>query len=478
MKVASARRGQIAVLVAFALAAIAMLALMNVDVFLAARTRWRVQNAGDAAALAAARHQGDTLNRIGALNIKHIAAALANDTNECLRIVEIQRRVALLDPVDAVAAADRAAVANGIPRSKDNHFADILRLHAKLVRDSRASVEDGGPEIYPEPYPGAWNDYAAKIEAVCAGELAVGVDNIAFFGANRGHVLLEPSFYSAVDSRNWCWFRLHCPHDNLLETYENHKSWPPLPEASCGEALQNSEVFSIGVAARKCSLLSLVSSATLLNALQRYGMDVSADAKKIEKCGLLADPEQEWFFFTSKWRPWFSGPYLVGSGRPRLFPLAGDIKGEYNLVGADAAVRCSLACDRASSSDCSYVWTAAAKPFGCLETSDGNKVPANAAASFVLPCFTDVRLVPYDSVGGGCKGTVDHDWIVHVQAHLPDYVADGSTRSGCKYCRSLRVWENAAFRRTGARWLKYHGDKCTYETAGGYGGSGGSSCGH
>lgn len=471
------RNGQIAVLLAFALAAVAMLALMNVDTFLAVRTRWRVQNAGDAAALAAARHQGDVLNRIGALNIAHVAAALANDTNECRRIVELQRRIALLDPIDGIRLANAAAVKNGVPCSRDNMFATLLRLHAKAVRDAGTYGGDGA-EVYPEPFEGAWEEYASKIEAACAGELAIGVDNIAFFGMNQNHILLQPAFYEAVLSRNWCWFHLQCPQKGLLDTYENYKSWPPLPVADSPESMQNSEVFSIGVAARKRALLSVVTPGTLIFALSRYGGGAGADEKKIMECPLLSDPGEEWFFFTDKWHKWFNGMRLVGLDKIGDFPLAGDIKREYNVAGADAAVRCQLTCERTTAGPCPYIWTAAAKPFGFLETSEGSRVPATAAGFFVLPCFTDVRLVPYDSVVGGCTCTANHDWILHVQVHLPPYLSDGKTHYGCRYCQALRKWDNSVFRASGRRWLKFNAHRCTIENSYIGGAGGGLSCGH
>ena len=45
------------------------------DIFLSARAKMHLANTGDAAALAAARWQGVTLNLIGDLNLAHLAAA-------------------------------------------------------------------------------------------------------------------------------------------------------------------------------------------------------------------------------------------------------------------------------------------------------------------------------------------------------------------------------------------------------------------
>ena len=54
------RKGQVALLLAFALAAIALFALLNVDIFISTSAKMKLENAGDAAAIAAARRQGST----------------------------------------------------------------------------------------------------------------------------------------------------------------------------------------------------------------------------------------------------------------------------------------------------------------------------------------------------------------------------------------------------------------------------------
>ena len=62
------RRGQIVLVLVFMMLGLLLLMLVNADVFMAIRGKGRLQNAGDAAALAAARWQGITLNAVGALN--------------------------------------------------------------------------------------------------------------------------------------------------------------------------------------------------------------------------------------------------------------------------------------------------------------------------------------------------------------------------------------------------------------------------
>ena len=89
------RRGQVALYLLMVLVGIFLIALLNVDTFDFVRGKNRSQNAGDAAALAAARKQGRLLNELGKMNVDHILAAVKNDVAECDGIVEAQRRLVL-----------------------------------------------------------------------------------------------------------------------------------------------------------------------------------------------------------------------------------------------------------------------------------------------------------------------------------------------------------------------------------------------
>ena len=186
------------------LVAVFMLTLLNVDTFLVVRGKNRAQNAGDAATLAAARKQGLLLNRIGRMNIDHLFAAAEDDARTCEEIVEEQRRLALLGPVDGLRLANNAARKNGMAVREE--FSEILRDHVNTIRTvySGGTNEDGEP--YPEPYPGAWVEYATAIENVISEGLACGPDNVEFYGARGGHMLLTPNFYHAIAGRDWCWF--------------------------------------------------------------------------------------------------------------------------------------------------------------------------------------------------------------------------------------------------------------------------------
>ena len=170
------RRGQVAIYLLMVLVALFLVALLNVDVFDVVRGKNRVQNGGDAAALAAARKQGRLLNEIGKLNIAHLVAAAQDDAAACEELAMVQRRLALLGPVEALRLANHAAKKNGM--EVRDEFAAILREHVKDIRlvYSGGTNEEGEP--YPEPYPGAWTEYATAIEDVISEGLACGVDNV------------------------------------------------------------------------------------------------------------------------------------------------------------------------------------------------------------------------------------------------------------------------------------------------------------
>ena len=91
------------------------------------------RNGGDAAALAAARWQGQSLNLIGELNIMQavaVAEALAagdDDFSEAEAIAELQARVSFVGPITGLLAAQQAAKNNRIYVSED--FTDLLEDH-------------------------------------------------------------------------------------------------------------------------------------------------------------------------------------------------------------------------------------------------------------------------------------------------------------------------------------------------------------
>ena len=124
-------------MLAFVILGLLFLVLVNADVFLAIRGKGRLQNAGDAAALAAARWQGITLNALGALNLAQIdiackyADAPATATNLLAGVQHLQERLVFAGPLAGLYAAQLAAKRNGVLPDPDM---------ARLVEDARAGA--------------------------------------------------------------------------------------------------------------------------------------------------------------------------------------------------------------------------------------------------------------------------------------------------------------------------------------------------
>lgn len=467
-----AKRGQVVIYLIMTLVALCLLTLLNVDTFVAVRAKNRLQNGGDAAALAAARKQGSLINEIGRLNIEHFAAAVKNDAREAAEIVEKQRRLALLGPVEALRLADDAARQNGM--EVRDEFATILRRHVAEIRTVYAGGGGEG-EPYPEPYPGAWTEYATAIDDVISGGLATGPDNVEFYDAAGGHLLLERQFYHAISGKNWCWFHFHA--ENALNSYDSYHDWAPLP-ARRENTLDNSEIFSLHVTARKGSLAEIFTDEELAELAKRF-LEEPFDPASV-KTNLLSDADQTWFFFDEgAWHRWFEGLHLADDEEAYDFPIAGEIRPEYNVRGCAAICRCMREIDSVAletSSD--HTWSAAAKPFGLVENFDGENDTVTALKGFVTPAMNAVRLVPLDAVGGENLATADYGWVEHVRRHLAGYLAHGPTLAhSCFYCLQLVTWEHESFRNEGINWLKFHAGSCVRPT-GGRSGHGGTSHGH
>ncbi len=468
------RGGQILIFLVMTLVVLILLTLLNVDTFMSVRAKNRLENAGDAAALAAARKQGALINEIGRLNVEHLVAAVRNDRKECDAIVLRQRRIALLEPVEALRLANEAAKKNGMAVREE--FAEILRRHAMEVRTVYAggSGRDGDP--YPEPFPGAWTEYASRIESAIGGGLATGPDNVEFYGGQGGHLLLNRQFYYAISGRDWCWFFFNCY--NVLKSYSNYHDWDPLPDRD-ENSMDNSEIFSLHLAARTLALTTVFKDEEILALLGRYA-DGTFKKENLDKSLLLSDPEQTWFFFNpDAWHRWFNGLALADDDEGWEFPIAGEIKPEYNVRGCAAILRCQKEVDAVAVEQTSdFTWAAAAKPFGTVADLQGAVGPVTGLNGFVVPCMTEVRLVPLDAVGGENLATADYGWVTHVRQHLGRYFEKGPIANGCFYCRQLGVWEHQSFRKAGLRWLKYNSETCRRPTGGGPGGHGGTSHGH
>lgn len=461
-----ARRGHVALYIIAIFAALAVLMVMNVDVFLAVRTKNRATNAGDAAALAVARHQGELLNAIGEDNLEHVRAAVAGDVEKCDEIMTRQARKCFLDPLEGIRIGNDAARENGIDRPAGGGMLNILRRHVSDIR----TVFEQSPELYPEPWEGAWEEYATRLETMLGtlGEgLLVGPDNCEFVDAWSSYPLLSKQFYNAVAGRNWCWF--HFNGEGLLDC---DSSAMPRPSYGSAQANCNCEIYSLHLAFSPMPAFTPEWCETLSRLA-----DVTIDPAHVPS--LLKDPSQKWAFFDYRWNAWSTYPGIEFN--PDSFPISGEVRPEYDVLGCAAICRVRSeipAVDVLAGEGRLSDWTAAAKPFGTVSDANGAVSRVTAFNRFVTPCFSDVRLVPIDAVGGRELATADPDWMTHVKDHLPDYFANGPRfNDGCWYCVQLVTWEPASFRQSGRIWLKYHSGECVV-TGPGPGGTGGTAHGH
>jgi hypothetical protein len=283
-------------------------------------------------------------------------------------------------------------------------------------------------------------------------------------------------FYHAIAGENWCWFHWHA--EGLLNSYSSYTDWSPLPTRS-ENSMENSEIFNLHVRAWKGAITDLLSTNEIQHICRVYG-DGEIPQEQLAESFILTNRDQVWFLFESgRWGRWFNGLSLAGEDDGYEFPIVGEIKPEYNVRGCAAITRCIKEVESvALESTSDVVWAAGAKPFGTVENFEGETDVVTALKSFVVPCFTNVRLVPLDSVGGEDLATADYGWVTHVRKHLPFYLEHGPMNAqGCFYCLQLQTWEKKYFRDGGIRWLKYYAGTCIRGTGGG-GSHGGTSHGH
>ena len=220
----ASRSGQIVLILAFVMLGIVLLFLMVSDIFLATRNKNRIQNAGDAAALMAARWQGVTLNLIGELNLMHLAAACETNEEAMAGIVALQERLAIAGPMVGFWAANETAKRNGAPVSE------------KMTRIVRYAA--GAAEVHASPtWPEKGADYAAMLRTIAADGVAAGADNARLLPAvtvSGGHPLYDRVFYRAASSKNWpsiCRHVFRCNHAKATSTLLSWPGWGDIPDA-------------------------------------------------------------------------------------------------------------------------------------------------------------------------------------------------------------------------------------------------------
>jgi hypothetical protein len=436
--------------------------LWNFDLHKIIYTKARTQNAGDAAAVAAARWQGISLNLIGDLNLMHALALSEGNSEAAAAVTNAQARLCYVGPMIALMAAQEAAKNNGIYSQPD--FSAYLHEHADVVRYLYPMMTTpAGEQLFPEPYQGCWLEYANMLDLIAKEGVAAAPDNMVLYTDRvGGHMLLRKDFYQAVAGKDWCWFYHNAP--TLLDDYQNFFPcwWPPLPDIPHMEYL-NSEIFGLGMTRAFTALSGLVDTNLVANLAAERGLTGNLNTNGTETPAI-------WYCYGGgSWGSWGA----ISSTGEYPFPLTGTLKPQYDYVGADAVVRIEAEIGRMSSMSKGasvtnvITWTAAAKPFGYLNEEDKPNI-----ASIVLPAFRESALIPVDTASGAGGGGFDLNWRRHIEHHLPSYMANGPSNSACAYCQMLVTWEKPEFRESGSAWLSTNSWKCTIKPVGGGGGGG------
>ena len=450
-----ARQGQVALYLVMVLVAIMVLVLVNASAFLAVRAKNRATNAGDAAALAAARVQAELLNRIGRLNLEHAVSDYLGNYTRSLEIIREQRRIAFLGPIDCLRVANEAARANGAKPSPE--MEGILRKHVADIRGKYVQF----PELYPEPWEGAWEEYAAAIASAIGEGVYAGTDNIDFLDAIECFPLTSKSFYSMVEGEAWC--KLVVAGWRGLLDLDSHNM--PRPQMNEMATVVNCEICSLHLAVRPLEPMTAAEVAEFRGLLVRNGAEFPPlEVTPVEDVRAFDDPTRYYFFYDGDlWRPWIE----MDPSSQFNFPILGKVKPEFDVLGCTAVFRVRETIPRLlDDSSVNGYWSAAAKPFGTIETSQGRSIVTDdEARGLVLPAYEAVRLIPLSAAYVGCNdtSTADATWLNHVREHVLQYLENGvdGLPGGCKYCRALVRWEDPEFRAGVSRWVNANAESCT-----------------
>ncbi|MGA0333560.1 MAG: hypothetical protein ACO3NW_06350, partial [Kiritimatiellia bacterium] len=480
----SAKGGQTLIFMSMIILMIAFAALFYFDVHKTLHVKAKSRNAGDAAALSAARWQAVSLNLIGSLNIAS-AVAITNDLSagrsispEAELIADLQHRISFSGPLLAYVSAQQAAKQNGMFNNPD--FASTMNGE---ISEFESLLIDNPPEFTPSGfYNDSTQELLAMMELIPSQGMAVRAP--AQYPPLPNHLLLNPSFYDAIAGRSWCWFYYNARSE--LQNYDSYQEWDLEPS----DILQifsnlpirtNSPYFTLWlnwvIVRDRIPVLPIGS--TWEDTMQ--DLQSAFDDLRSRNAEAYADFDTEWALYNqSRWLSW--------SGRLHPdFPWDSEIRPEYDYGGADAALlllpeitrRSEFSRNENSKRAQEIERTAAAKIFGTLEGEDGEVPPNNYG--LVLPAYTDVRLIPMGASLSGGNNQMRPGWIDFVRNILPDYLEFGPDILDDRnyYSNQLIQWERREFRMEGLEWLQEFSGSCYQPSpGGGGGGSGGTSFGH
>ena len=408
-------RGQTLVVAVLVIIVIFFAALFLFDLQSVIRVKVKTQTAADAAALAGAEAQVDSLNLIGEINIIKACTVLVGDfsgddsaenmSEASSNLTEMQARISFVGPLLGVGAAQQAA--------KNNGMMDYDTL-TRDMEDYLRNVEDdaiyGNSDIFTPVIEGySWREpYINMLRALNSQHMVAAPQT---FTASFSNEFSDPSLYSAILSDFWC----NDPLRRLIKDDSNFIGpwWKGL--VSSIYFIEESELMPLcvryrsGVSAFKeaSGYLEPMATQRNINLSDLYNKDESEDRDNLD----TPIPYMRWCVYDGQWFSHVPGRHWV-EGTGKLYLRRG-IRDEYIYGGAYSAFRC-VASDVAWLSGAYRVKhisrkkgvlkqlkdhkppeveaTAAAKPLGYIEFN-GTRIPPNSI-DIILPVFKSARLTP------------------------------------------------------------------------------------
>ena len=450
-----ARNGQVALYLVMVLLALAVLMMVNVNAFLAVRSKNRMMNAVDEAAIAAAKHQGALLNEIGRMNVEHLAAAVrgepwtdATGADPMLRM----RERAFLGPVDGIRAANDAAADWGYSSGEAPQALSGFRDHISEILNN--------PDLYPPTDDGVnlRHVYAERLNAALGGNPAVLPSYMEMANPGSAGLFANHGFYDVIAAKAWCWFTIGDHAHYLDDDPTQNEPFDIFPV----KVPENSEVYSLHVTyggwLDDCSGWKDGLDERWTNFVSQV---TGIPPPFTNENSYVASTTEVWAFYDDLWRQW-STTY-----NPDNFPIAGTIKPEYDVAGCVASCMmigeipqtAVVAGDEDRTH--SLLVTAEAKPLGTVEDLDGGTAPVTAYNRFIAPSrpgeqiFTEAQLVLMGSVPRSPGVSMEPGWYDHVKKHSPQHPSPG-----CPYCKLWSEWSNPSTRDAIRRWIQQNSDSC------------------
>lgn len=478
------RSGQVVVYLTMVLLVIAVMLFANLSSFFSIRSKNRMMNAADAAAVAAAKYQGQLINEVGWRNVEHLRAAVLGEPwtdDEGVDRTDALRSLVFLGPVECLVRANDAARDWGFEGGAD----------AKTLRNFEDHISEilNNPDFYPQTGEenDPWPTYANRLRAAIGGNPAVLPRFMEVANPGASGLFASQAFYDVLAAEAWCWFRIG-GRSAYLSMDPGQMSPPEITPAKPPE---NSEVFSLHLTFKgwmDSDWAEEWRGTGFSDRWTNFVCQVTGLApEQFSPKATVLDPEQVWAFYDGNWGKW--SPTF----NPDNLPIAGALKPEYDVAGCVSA--CMMLGDiprlgsprlpggglrefkaenvddgaeRAKVRETMTV-TADAKPLGTVTLPEGGVAPVTGFCGFVAPShpdaqiFTDAQLVLVDTVPHPSGVGMEQGWYEHVRSHSPQSPAQG----GCSYCALWRKWSDDSYRARIRDWLSQNAESCSPKGGGG-----------